>query len=80
MSGSGWISVKERLPGLNRLQQSERVLAIATDASSGCEYVTIARYDPAAKYPWQDDDSRWIGAVSHWQPLPALPEFPEEDQ
>lgn len=60
---SGWISVKDRLP-----EDDKEVLAYDSEHKE----IVIALYD--SEYEEWDYGDWYEGAITHWQPLPELPE------
>lgn len=60
---SGWISVKDRLP-----EEYKEVLAY----DSGHEEIVITFYN--GKFNRWDYGDLYVGEITHWQPLPELPE------
>lgn len=62
-SSSGWISVKDRLP-----EDYKEVLAYDSEHKE----IVIALYD--SEYEEWDYGAWYEGAITHWQPLPELPE------
>ena len=60
---NGWISVKDRLP-----EDDKEVLAYDSEHKE----IVIALYD--SEYEEWDYGDWYEGAITHWQPLPELPE------
>lgn len=60
---NGWISVKDRLP-----EDYKDVLAYDSEHKE----IVIALYD--SEYEEWDYGDWYEGAITHWQPLPELPE------
>jgi hypothetical protein len=62
---SGWVSVKERLP-----ESGQPVLAIpASNDDTRCGF-------PVGLEIYNETGYRWVKKITHWMPLPALPQPP----
>lgn len=61
-----WIPCSEQLPG----ECGKYLVAVESEAFSGMRYIDILRYDEIG---WRDGCC-YVSGVSHWMPLPGMPE------
>jgi len=70
-SSDGWISVKDRLPGVADGDESEAVIFCGEDS----EYVFMGIYS-YCQSGWYVERQHYMSGVTHWRPRPTKPKKP----
>ena len=81
----GWISVKDRLPDIRRVDylgeswnESDEVLVYVKDVPENFRHIYVAYISEGV---WHSDDDGWFNnyTVIHWMPLPEPPKEGNDD-
>jgi hypothetical protein len=66
MTQNGWISVVDKLP------EKDGLCLVCVPMADEKYMISTAWYDPTG-FGWSLMPEQWIGAITHWQPLPEPP-------
>jgi hypothetical protein len=76
---TGWISVKKRMPPLDK-----EVLVVYKDVWNNQFWMDVMTlyppYGEGGELRWDSGDDEYKNEVRYWMPLPEMPEFTQEDR